>query len=140
MPARINWRVHRAREAPVRTAIAAVFVTAFLVFSLWYFGPLLALAALLVLAVALHTYFLPISYTLDSSGITVDKRAFKHTYPWEQFRRFFRTTGGVVISPFSRRTFLDTFRGVHLLLPEDPGPVLDYLERRFGGRSIPGDA
>ncbi len=113
-----------------------MLVAVFLVFTFWYFGPLLALVALLVLALALHTYFLPITYTFSSEGVTVDKRVFKYTYPWDQFRRYFRTTGGLVLSPFSRRTFLDSFRGVHLLLPCDPGPVLDYLKRRFAETRI----
>lgn len=131
----LEWRVHRARENPVRTVLALAVVAAFLVFAFWYFGPLLGLVAVAALAAALHSYFLPINYRFDAEGVHVDKRAFKYSYEWEQFRRWFRTTGGVVLSPFSRRTFLDNFRGVHLLLPRDPGPVLDYLERKLPGRN-----
>jgi hypothetical protein len=131
----LEWRVHRAQESPVRTVIALAVVAAFLVFAFWYFGPLLGLVAVAALAAALHSYFLPIRYRFDAEGIHVDKRAFKYSYEWDQFRRWFRTTGGVVVSPFSRRTFLDNFRGVHLLLPRDPGPVLDYLERKLPGRN-----
>jgi hypothetical protein len=117
-----------------KTAVVCTAIGVFLAFTLWYFGILLALVALLVLFAALHTYFLPIRYTFARDGITVDKRIFSHTYPWDQFRAYFRTSGGVVISPFSRRTFLDNFRGVHLLLPEDPTVVLNYLEHRFPPR------
>ncbi len=111
--------------------VVGIAIAVFLTFTLRFFGILLALIALLVLFAALHTYFLPIRYTLAQDGITVDKRIFSHTYPWDQFRAYFRTSGGVVISPFSRRTFLDNFRGVHLLLPEDPTEVLTYLGHRF---------
>lgn len=130
----VTWRVWRARESPVRTAIVGFFMTVFLAFTVWYFGPLLFLVGLAALAVALHGYFLPVEYRLDREGLTVNKRIFSHTYPWEQFRRWFRTTGGVVLSPFARRTFLDNFRGVHVLLPDDPGPVIGYLKRRFAER------
>jgi hypothetical protein len=130
----LEWRVHRARETPVRTVIALLLIAGFLVFAFRYFGPLLGLVALAALAAALHSYFLPIRYRFDADGIQVDKRAFKYSYEWDQFRRWFRTTGGVVLSPFSRRTFLDNFRGVHLLLPRDPEPVLDWLERRLPAR------
>ncbi len=128
---KLSWTIHRARDAPVRTAVVVVFVVAFLAFALWYFGVLLTLVAVLVLFVATHTYFLPITYTFGPDGVTVNKRLFSHTYPWDQFRRYFRTTGGIVLSPFSRRTFLDNFRGIHLLLPRDPEEQVDYLERRF---------
>jgi hypothetical protein len=131
---KVSWSVFRAKENLAKTVMASISIAVFLAFTLWFFGVLLALVALLALFIALHTYFLPIRYTLAQDGITVDKRIFCHTYPWDQFRAYFRTTGGVVVSPFSRRTFLDNFRGVHLLLPEDPAEVLSCLERRFPSR------
>ena len=127
-------------ESKGRTTVAGIALAVFLAFTLWFFGILLALVALLVLFLALHTYFLPIRYTLARDGVTVDKRIFSHTYPWDQFRAYFRTSGGVVISPFSRRTFLDNFRGVHLLLPEDPAEVISYLDHRFPPRQPGPDA
>jgi hypothetical protein len=131
---KVSWSVFRARENVAKTVLVGISIAVFLTFTLWFFGILLALVALLVLFAALHTYFLPIRYTLAHDGITVDKRIFSHTYPWDQFRAYFRTSGGVVISPFSRRTFLDNFRGVHLLLPEDSADVISYLERKFPPR------
>ena len=130
----VVWTVWRARENPVRTGIVVFFIVAFLAFAFWYFGLLLSVVAVVALAVTLHSYFLPIDYRMDAEGITVKKRIFNYTYPWAQFRRWFRTTGGVVVSPFSRRTFLDNFRGVHILLPTDPTPVIAYFERRFAER------
>ncbi|MEO0080643.1 MAG: hypothetical protein ABIK44_08225 [candidate division WOR-3 bacterium] len=128
----MSWTVHRARETPGRTIAVGIFILAFLVFVYLTFELLLTLVALLVLSVALHTYFLPITYTFDDAGVTIDKRIFRHSYSWERFRRFFRTSGGIVLSPFEKHGFLDNFRGVHLLLPADPGPVIAYLERHFG--------
>ncbi len=143
----LSWTVHRAREAPGKTAVAGVFVAAFLVFSYLVFGFLLAMLAAVVFFLALNTYFLPVTYTFTDKGIEVDKRIFTARYEWKQFRRWFRTTGGIVISPFSRRTYLDNFRGVHLLLPseerrtrnEERGAetavrteeIVAYLEKRF---------
>ena len=113
----LSWTVHRARETPIRTAVAAVFILAFVAFSWVVFGPLLGILAVVVLFLALNTYFLPITYTFTEKGIEVDKRFFTARYEWKQFRRWLRTSGGIVISPFSRKNYLDNFRGVHLLLP-----------------------
>lgn len=115
----------------MKTAVVSVFLLAFVGLTLFAFGPALALVALIALFVALHTYFLPITYTLNDRGIEVDKRIFSYTYEWSRFRRWFRTSGGVVLSPFAERTFLDNFRGVHLLLPADPSTVIACLEARF---------
>ncbi len=128
------WTVHRAKEAPVKTALVSFLLLCVVALGWWYAGPLLALVAVFVLFISLHTYFLPITYTFGDKGVTVDKRVFTHTYEWKMFRRWFRTTGGIVLSPFSRRTFLDNFRGVHLLLPADPAPVVARLEQQFAPR------
>jgi hypothetical protein len=144
MPESLSWTVHRARETPIRTAAAAVFILAFVAFSWAVFGPMLGSLAVVVLFLALNTYFLPVTYTFTDKGIEVDKRLFTARYEWKQFRRWFRTTGGIVISPFSRKNYLDNFRGVHLMLPsakvktkfearavvrtED---IVAYLDKRF---------
>jgi hypothetical protein len=143
----LNWTVHRARETPIRTAAAVVFILAFVAFSWAVFGPILGLLAVVVLFLALNTYFLPVTYTFTDKGIEVDKRLFTARYEWKQFRRWFRTSGGIVISPFSHKNYLDNFRGVHLLLPADAGrgrspkfearmsvrteDIVAYLEKRF---------
>ena len=142
----LSWTVHRAKETPARTVVASIFILAFVAFSSVVFGPLLGILAVVVLFLALNTYFLPITYTLTDKGIEVDKRMFTARYEWKQFRRWFRTSGGIVISPFSRKNYLDNFRGVHFLLPADKRGTMNeergttavrtedivaYLEKRF---------
>ncbi|MEO0078144.1 MAG: hypothetical protein ABIK86_03990 [candidate division WOR-3 bacterium] len=131
----LSWTVHRAREAPRRTAVVLAVILGFLVLTAWSFGPLLTLLAVVVLFAALNTYFLPVTYSFTDAGVEIDKRLFRTRYEWKQFRRWFRTTGGVVLSPFAQPSGLDNFRGVHLLLPQDPQPVFAYLERRFAPQS-----
>lgn len=129
----LSWTVHRAREAPARTAVASVFILAFVVFSWLVFGPVLGILAVVVLFLALNTYFLPITYTFTDKGLDVDKRLFTARYEWKQFRRWFRTTGGIVLSPFSQKSHLDNFRGVHLMLPSE-------LRNRLDARRVMPDA
>lgn len=143
----LSWTVHRAREAPAKTAVVLVFILAFVVFSWLVFGPVFGILAVVVLFLALNTYFLPITYTFTDKGIDVDKRLFTARYEWKQFRRWFRTTGGIVLSPFLHKSYLDNFRGVHLMMPADAGKarnskseartevwiedIVVYLEKRF---------
>lgn len=97
--------------------MASVLILVFVGFSWVGFGPVLGLLAVVVFFLALNTYFLPVTYTFDDKGIEVDKRVMTTRYEWKQFRRWFRTSGGIVVSPFSHKSYLDNFRGVHLLLP-----------------------
>jgi hypothetical protein len=127
----LEWTVHRAKESRGRTVAAGLFIVAFVVFAGFFFGPLLALLAALVFLLTLNSYFLPVTVRFSADGIDIDKRLYHARYEWKQFRRWVRTSGGVVLSPFSHRSWLDNFRGVHLLLPADPAPVIAWLERRF---------
>ena len=127
----LTWTVHRARETPGKTVAVLVFIAAFLALTVYIFGPLLALLAAVILFVALNSYFLPFTVTFSDQGVVIDKGLYKARYEWKQFRRWFRTSGGIVLSPFSRRTYIDNFRGVHLLLPPDPSAVVAYLDKRF---------
>ncbi len=130
-PEPISWKVHRAKETPGRTVLVGLFIIGFLIFTLVAFGFLLFGVAVVVLFGATHTYFLPVKYTFSAQGVTVDKGIFSYTYEWSRFRRFFFTNGGVVLSPFKERNFLDNFRGVHLLLPAESAPIVAYLKSRL---------
>jgi hypothetical protein len=129
----LSWTVHRATESPAKTAAAAAFILAFVAFSWLVFGPVLGVLAVVVLFLALNTYFLPVTYTFTDKGIEVDKRLFTVRYDWKQFRRWFRTTGGIVVSPFSHVSYLDNFRGVHLMLPTERGQTPTAERRTSGG-------
>lgn len=131
MDEHLSWTVHRAKENPGKTVVVSAFILVFVGCSWAVFGPALGMLSVVMLFLALNTYFLPVTYMLTDKGIEIDKRLFTARYEWKQFRRWFRTTGGIVVSPFSRRNYLDNFRGVHLLLPADPQPMVMYLEKRF---------
>jgi hypothetical protein len=127
----LSWRIFRAQETPVRTLLVTLFVIAVIVIAARYYGPVMGFVALLVLFLALNSYYLPTAYTLNEAGITTDKLLFHYTRGWNEFRSYVRTSGGVVVSPFRNWTYLDNFRGIHLLLPRDAKPVLDYLAQRL---------
>jgi hypothetical protein len=128
----LSWQVFRAREHPTKTILAGAFILLILVIvAVSYKNAVMVLFAFLVFALTLNGYFLPVNYTFDENGITTDKIGFRYTRRWSEFRSFFRTTGGIVVSPFLAWSFLDNFRGIHLLLPRDTQPIVDYLRQRL---------
>jgi hypothetical protein len=80
--------------------------------------------ALAVLFLSLEAFFLPASYELHGEGLVVRKPFSRIERPWSAFRRAVFDPGGVMLSPFARRHWLESYRGVRL---------------RFGSaRSVPG--
>lgn len=115
----ISWQVHRAKEYPQKTIFASLIISAVIVFLIIFYGLAWAVLAAIILFASLNAYFLPIRYIFTDTDIIIDKKLFRNKLEWSCFRKYYKTTTGIVLSPFSKRTYLDNFRGVHLLLPKD---------------------
>jgi hypothetical protein len=114
----ISWQTHKAKETPKKTLFVLIFIIVFAVFLIIFYGLFWALLALIILFLSLNAYFLPTTYTLTDNGIIIDKKLFSNKLEWSRFRKYYMTTNGIVLSPFTQKSFLDNFRGVHLLLPK----------------------
>jgi hypothetical protein len=114
----ISWQAHKAKETPKKTLFVLIFIIVFAVFLIIFYGLFWALLALIILFLSLNAYFLPTTYTLTDNGIIIDKKLFSNKLEWSRFRKYYMTTNGIVLSPFTQKSFLDNFRGVHLLLPK----------------------
>ncbi len=137
-PSPLTWRVFPAGVNPAKTWFAVgIVVLVLVIVGISYRNPFMLVMTILVFAVALNGYFLPTTYTFDAGGVTTDKGFFRFTRRWGEFRSFVRTTSGVVISPFRDWTYLDNFRGIHLLLPRDPTQILEYLANRLPEKRRP---
>lgn len=128
-----KWERFPAREHLGRTIGASAFILAFLALVYFAYGLFWTGFAGLVLFLSLHTYFIPQRYRLDREKVEVDHIIYRMERPWQEFRSFYPTRNGVVLSPFRRRNFLDHFRGLHLLLPHDREQILKFIERQIEG-------
>jgi len=128
----ISWQVHRAKENPKKTLWVLIVLIVFLVLLTVLYNFFWTVLALIVLFTSLNAYFLPISYMLTDTEILIDKKLFKNKLEWSRFRKYYITTTGIVLSPFTKRNFLDNFRGVHLLLPkENPEAIINFIKNKL---------
>lgn len=97
-----------------------------------FYGLPWTILALVVLFTSLNAYFLPTTYILTDTEIIIDKKLFKNNLEWSRFRKYYITTTGIVLSPFTKRNFLDNFRGVHLLLPnENAEEIINFIKNKL---------
>jgi energy-coupling factor transporter transmembrane protein EcfT len=131
----ISWQVHKAKESLVKTIFTLIIIILFIVF-IFFFGKeyriLWIILSLIVLFATLNAYFLPTTYTITDTEIIIDKKLFINKLEWSRFRKYYLTTTGIVLSPFTKRNFLDNFRGVHLLLPkENPQEIINFIKNKL---------
>jgi hypothetical protein len=122
----LTWRVHPAAERKATGAFVSLLLVALAVLAgIWMRGAYWGVFALFVLFLSLESFYLPTAYELTASGIVVRKPFSKAERPWSAFRSAWFDPLGVTLSPFGRRHWLETYRGVRV---------------RFAARPVAGEA
>jgi hypothetical protein len=97
----------------------------------WLESHNLALAALAVILVSLviTPALAATSYVLDPEGLTVKQLGRTTTQAWDRFRRVIVDQEVLIVSPFKKPCFLDTFRSVYLRFNRDQEAVREEALR-----------
>ncbi len=115
---RLSWRVHPAaeRRGTGILVFVAILVLSFLA-GLWMGGAFWGAFAFVVLFLSLEAFFLPGSFELTERGVVVKKPFSQAERRWDQFRRVIFDADGITLSPFARRSWLETYRALRLRYP-----------------------
>ena len=132
----LSWKVHPLLEEPwpksaaLMGLVAAVSAAVALGFGGWAYGTV----SLVVLALSVSRYLLPTHYALDESELRIRHLGRQQQRPWQQCRRADVHGDGVFLSPFTRPSRLDPFRGCFLRFGGHREAVLRYV-----GEHVPVD-
>jgi hypothetical protein len=108
-----EWRLHLFSMNPGKSVAAAVVCAAALVLVHFAFAsPWLTVLGGLILVGSLADWLFPITYRLTTRGAGYTNFVFRKRIAWDDVRSTYLADFGVKLSPFSRRTRLDAFRGV----------------------------
>lgn len=130
----MKWIVHPAKRNLTKTVLSGFFVTAFLVFVGVFYGIFWSIFGFVVLFVSLHSYFFPTSYEITEDEVRIRNIFMTQRRKLSEFRKIYVGKNGTLLSPFTRKTFLNQFRGIFLLLPEKRDEILDLLRLRIENR------
>ena len=84
-----------------------------------------------MLFVSLHSYFFRTSYDINDDEVMIKNIFMTQRRKLSEFRKVYVGKNGALLSPFRRKTFLNQFRGVFLLLPEQRDEILEFLRTRI---------
>ena len=122
-PLRRDWRVS-----------AGVIALLFLVWwGVWLWtksGPLTFLSVVVML-VSLSSFLFPVTFTLDQESITMKSAFSTKRRKWEEFKSFWVDNHGVLLSPFERRSRLESFRGLYIRFSDNKDEVVEFIQRRW---------
>lgn len=115
LPEKLTWSEWPAKERPFITVIViAVLILLWYITYSWL--PSIPVATLLILAVFIYLgeYFFPNKFGIDNQKAWKKIGPVKTTKNWDQMRTYYVDKKGVLISPFTRPSRLETFRGIYL--------------------------
>ena len=127
----MKWSVHPARENIAKTVVSLFFIFAFLVYVSIFFGIVFAVVGFIILFVSLHSYYFPTQYELTDTEIIVTKFFGTQRRMLNEFRMVYEGKNGILLSPFRRKTFLNQFRGIFVLVPRERVRIVEYVRKRI---------
>ena len=127
----LRWTIHPlAEEPPIKSILLATLIVGLPIGAVYSFEGLVhGVISLIVLAASLSRYFLPTRITLDHEGIHTCHLGWRRKRFWKEFRRADIHEDGVFLSPFSRSSRMDPFRGYFLTFGNNRNQVTCFVEK-----------
>jgi len=131
-----RWVAHPLFSRPLRSLAVLSFLC--LLFMLVYLitssRAWMTLAALVMLG-SLRQFFLPTTFLLSDEMVVSRFLWFERKRPWEHFRSCFIDENGVLLSPFSRPSRLEAFRGLYLIGANAKPDVVAFIRKKLADGS-----
>ena len=127
-----TWRVHPLRESWMRSTLLLLFLILLFSGVYWLFQSVfVALLSTIFVTSSLYRYFVPFRYELYEHELVVTAPFYRLTKPWDAFRSFYVDNNGVLLSPFTKPSRLENFRGVYVRFGANRSEALDFIKNRI---------
>lgn len=123
----MKWSVHPANDNFIKTIFSLIFIVGFLVFVSIFYGVFWSILGFIILFVSLYSYFFPSHYEVNQEQVIIRNIFLAQRRRLAEFKKVYRGKNGILLSPFKRKTFLNQFRGVFLLLPRERQEIENYV-------------
>ncbi len=127
-----TWQAHPARERIGAAALAIGLIGAFAgVVWISFHSPVWAAAACIALLATLNRFFFPSRFVINTDGITARYLLRTQQIRWNDIRRFVQDDRGGYISTRAKRSWLDAYRGMHILFGTQRETVIKRIRARL---------
>lgn len=129
----LSWKVHSFVENWTKSVLLLLFLTCILSIIYISFHSILYLfLSACILIGPLYTYFLPYNYYCELDTLTVSTCCSTTNRSWDTFRSSYVDNNGILLSPFSKPTRLENFRGIYVRFGKHPPKeIIDYIQTRI---------
>ncbi|MFH1231884.1 MAG: hypothetical protein V1709_10360 [Planctomycetota bacterium] len=127
----MEWTVHPLKKDIKKSAFLIAFIILICLLTyLTFYNLLFAIMAFVLLIISMRQFFVRTHYKLDAEGVMVNSLGNRKKQSWNYFKSFYEDRKGILLSPFKDKSYLENFRGVYLILPENERPqILDFIKQ-----------
>lgn len=128
----LEWTVFPIRESKAKALIAILvpplaMLFIYLLMQSWRWAGL----GFLLLFSSEFPFFLKSRYTFDEQGVTMKRGGVTIARKWEQINSHYPDKNGVLLSPFTKQTWLENFRGIYLQYGKHREEIMAVLKDRI---------
>ncbi|MEW6685046.1 MAG: hypothetical protein AB1393_02415 [Candidatus Edwardsbacteria bacterium] len=135
----LKWSIHPIRLSKWRAVIAILVpLLIWILIYFWFHSLFWLILAILLLSGAIWPFFVITHYQMDEQGVTVKRVFYTIKRDWSKIRNFYPDRQGVLLSPFTKPSRLENFRGLYILFGDKKEEVLSYLGKRIGSPIVAG--
>ena len=136
---KLTWSVRPCTMNWLKFGLVSAVILGFgFLVQLAYGEVFLSVVSIVILVGSLHSYFFETSYSLSPEGIEVRGVFGTQKKPWTGFKSFSVDRAGLSLSPFSRRSWLEHYRGVRLLFNRNRDEVVAFVTEKLGKEAMRG--
>ena len=92
----------------------------------------LGMLSIMILFGSLHGYFFAASYSLSDQGVEIKGPFGTHRREWGRFKSFWVDPKGLSLSPFTKRSWLEHYRGMRLLYSDNKDEIVEFVTKAMG--------
>ena len=139
VPTTLSWTVHPLIENRRKSVLLGLFLILLLFGIYWSFQSIyVVLLSAIFLLGSLYKYFLPFHHQCEADRLIIRSCCYKLERSWKTFRSFYVDANGVLLSPFSRPTRLENFRGVYVRFGKHtPEEVVNFITSKIKSEPSP---
>lgn len=131
----LTWTAWPARERPLAAVILVLSSVILGVLVRRATGDaVLGIAAPVFVLGSLTSFLFPTEYRLTDEAIEIRSLGVTRSRPWTEMRRMTVDGTGVFLSPFEKRNWLESYRGLRLLFGGNRDQVVSFAEARIPKR------
>lgn len=133
----ISWCVHPFVENWKRTVFLLMFLSSILVILYVGFQSIIIVFFSAILLIApLYKYFLPFHYHCGQDSLVISTCCYNFERQWSSFKSNYIDKNGILLSPFSKPTRLENFRGIYIRFGQhSPTEIVDYIQHKLNTES-----